>query len=407
MSIRKRTWGNGKQAWVVDVPVRGTRVRKHFDTKRDAEAYELEIKRRAKDGTFAAAGSKVRVKELVPDFLELLRQRCDRGARMTAKHLNCQIGHIENYILGGRPIRGRGHVARVFSHGLGDYLFDEVSVELIENYFDRLQEAGISFKTVREIRNTLIQLFELARKRKYIGINPAKGLRLIPHAGTPRRKKIVPPPKRLIRLAIDTADQTLSLQIKFAALTGLRASEQWALRWKHIDFQRGYISVETRLDELTKTEGVTKTEAGDREVPLSGGFAVELKALKLASEAKDDDLVFPSVTGGYRTQASARRSLYRVVDKVLKEWPEGEKKPSCPRWHDLRHYAISCWIEAGLPPKAIQEFAGHSSLQMTMDLYGHLFPSADHHRAMEQIANEMTLLDADGTNLAQNHHEGE
>ena len=55
----------------------------------------------------------------------------------------------------------------------------------------------------------------------------------------------------------------------------------------------------------------------------------------------------------------------------------------------LRHFAISTWIEAELAPKTVQTFAGHSSLQITMDRYGHLFPSEDHQRAMNEIADNM------------------
>jgi integrase len=47
------------------------------------------------------------------------------------------------------------------------------------------------------------------------------------------------------------------------------------------------------------------------------------------------------------------------------------------------------WIEAGLAPKTIQTFAGHSSLAVTMDRYGHLFPSDDHKAAMDAIAGEL------------------
>jgi integrase len=43
----------------------------------------------------------------------------------------------------------------------------------------------------------------------------------------------------------------------------------------------------------------------------------------------------------------------------------------------------------GLDPKTVQTFAGHSSLQVTMDRYGHLFKSEDHKRAMDTIANEV------------------
>jgi integrase len=58
-------------------------------------------------------------------------------------------------------------------------------------------------------------------------------------------------------------------------------------------------------------------------------------------------------------------------------------------WHGLRHFAVSTWIEAGLTPKTVQTFAGHASLQVTMDRYGHLFPSDDHKRAMDQIGRDI------------------
>ncbi len=47
------------------------------------------------------------------------------------------------------------------------------------------------------------------------------------------------------------------------------------------------------------------------------------------------------------------------------------------RFHDLRHTFISLSIEQGAHPKYIQEQAGHSSIQVTMDTYGHLFPNRD------------------------------
>jgi integrase len=59
------------------------------------------------------------------------------------------------------------------------------------------------------------------------------------------------------------------------------------------------------------------------------------------------------------------------------------------RWHALRHYAISTWIEAGLAPKVVQKYAGHSTLAVTMDRYTHVFKSADHHTAMDQVAEAM------------------
>ena len=45
--------------------------------------------------------------------------------------------------------------------------------------------------------------------------------------------------------------------------------------------------------------------------------------------------------------------------------------------HAFRHYAISTFIDMGYPPKRVQDIAGHSTLAMTMDTYGHLFPDPE------------------------------
>ena len=44
------------------------------------------------------------------------------------------------------------------------------------------------------------------------------------------------------------------------------------------------------------------------------------------------------------------------------------------RIHDLRHTAASLMIQAGYPPKMVQEILGHASITTTLDLYGHLYP---------------------------------
>jgi len=45
------------------------------------------------------------------------------------------------------------------------------------------------------------------------------------------------------------------------------------------------------------------------------------------------------------------------------------------RLHDLRHTCASLLIQLGAHPKVIQEWLGHRSITVTMDVYGHLYPS--------------------------------
>lgn len=54
-------------------------------------------------------------------------------------------------------------------------------------------------------------------------------------------------------------------------------------------------------------------------------------------------------------------------------------------WHDLRHFAVSLLIEQGFSVKEEMSFAGHSSIRMAMERYGHLFPSPDHQKAMAMV----------------------
>jgi len=49
--------------------------------------------------------------------------------------------------------------------------------------------------------------------------------------------------------------------------------------------------------------------------------------------------------------------------------------PEGLRVHDLRHTAVAILISQGVHPEAIKRFLGHSSIMVTMDIYGHLFPS--------------------------------
>ena len=46
--------------------------------------------------------------------------------------------------------------------------------------------------------------------------------------------------------------------------------------------------------------------------------------------------------------------------------------PLC--FHGLRHTAATHMLQAGIAPKVVQDQLGHSTLAMTMDVYGHVIP---------------------------------
>jgi integrase len=190
---------------------------------------------------------------------------------------------------------------------------------------------------------------------------------------------------------LNGADEDFRIKLTFAASTGVRAGEQWAARWRDLDLEDGQLHICRRVDAY-REEGVPKSAAGVRTVPISSQLAAMLKAWKLRSKFKTpDDLLFPNEEGNYISHDNLVKRRFKPLLEKL-EVAHGEDParfpapPSRFNWHALRHFAVSSWIEAGFTPKTVQTFAGHASLQVTMDRYGHLFPSEDHKKAMDQIA---------------------
>jgi integrase len=133
---------------------------------------------------------------------------------------------------------------------------------------------------------------------------------------------------------------------------------------------------------------VTKSDAVMRTVPLGGTLVAALKEWKARTAFScADDPVFSNVEGGYTRHGNMIKRKFRpILDELAATSPGKFKRFG---WHALRHYAISTWIEAGLTPKTVQTFAGHSTLTVTMDRYGHLFPSEDHREVMGKIATAL------------------
>lgn len=369
-TVRKRAWttskGETKSAWCVDFTDQtGARQRRQFATKREADAFRIETEGQLRGGTFRADAAKVTVREVAESYLDYCQGRMERRERMTRQNLAVYRGHIHNHILHSE-------------HGVAAVKLAQLTARAVGDLRDRLRSAGVSVPTMRKVLATLHGMLEFAISRDLVAVNAAHGVKVIGRRDEGSRK-ITPPTKDEMRALLAAAgDEDFRLKLLFAAATGLRAGEQHALRWRCVDLEAGMVTVETRVDVYGE-EDVAKTTAGMRTVPLGAVVVTALKAWRLRSRfSRSEDLVFPGRRGGYEDHANMTKRRF---------------KPACEKvglaglnWHGLRHFAVSCWIDAGLTPKTVQTFAGHSSLQVTMDRYGHLFRSDDHKRAMDQIA---------------------
>jgi integrase len=319
----------------------------------------------------------VTVKGVCESFLEHCRGRNGRDERMTRKMLTVYTGHVNNHVL--HP-----------DHGIGSRKLSHLTARSVGDFRDRMRSAGVTVPTARKVLATLHSALAYAISQDWVATNAAHGTRVI----GPRdegSKKIVPPSKADMGAVLSGADKDFRIKLTFAACTGVRAGEQWAVRWRDVDLETGYLHVGRRVDAY-REEGAPKSAAGVRTVPISSQLTAMLKAWKLKSKFKaPDDLIFPNEEGNHTSHDNLVKRcfnpLFGALDAAHRLDPTRVSPP--PRrfnWHALRHFAVSTWIEAGFAPKTVQTFAGHASLQVTMDRYGHLFPSDDHKKAMDQIA---------------------
>ena len=124
--------------------------------------------------------------------------------------------------------------------------------------------------------------------------------------------------------------------------------------------------------------GSPKSDAGKRSVPLAPMVVSTLREWRLACPKGPHDLVFPNGKG--RSGTDNRDPLSRALAPL--QHAAGISDTAKPKYgmHSLRHAAASLFIEQGFSPKRVQALMGHSSIQVTFDTYGHLFPAAEDDR---------------------------
>jgi integrase len=202
-----------------------------------------------------------------------------------------------------------------------------------------------------------------------------------------------PTPNEIGRLiAAAVPDMRLHALLRVAALCGLRASELRGLRWADVDLKAEELHVRQRADRYCVI-GAPKTKESRRTIPLSPETVLALKAWKLACPKGELDLVFPSSVGAVEHHKNLLRSLAPVMRAAGVVTKDGGPKYGL---HALRHFFASWCINSKasggreLPAKVAQHLLGHSSIVMTLDRYGHLFPSGGDRS--ELAASEKALL---------------
>lgn len=424
MSVRKRKWitakGVEKEAWVVDyVDGQGVRRLKTF-TAESAKKTGMSPKKAA-DAFAATANVEIREGTHVAESASTTIAAAGTNWIATAEGKGLERGTVTQY---------RQLLDHHIKPHLGATKLSALNIPTVRAFEDRIRAAGTSAAMTRKVLVALGSLLADAQERGHVARNVVRDMRGQRRKGGNEKRQ-----KRRLKVGVDipTREEIKAIVgaleghwrpiLLTAIFTGLRASELRGLRWSDVDFEKRDVHVQQRADRFNEI-GRPKSEAGDRHVPIPPIVINTLKEWKLVcprratgkTDANGDpvkvlDLVFPNGVGKVESIANiVQRGLHPAMlaadvslpkldeagDQAADEKGNPLFAPKYTGMHSLRHFYASWCINRkedgglGLPPKVVQERLGHSSITLTMDVYGHLFPRGDD--AEEMASAEQALL---------------
>lgn len=290
---------------------------------------------------------------------------------------------------------------------IGDMELTDVKQIHCQQVLKKMIEDGkYAYGTIELTAITLHALFKSAFENGYIVRNPADSLKIkkrdINDDENDKRVLTRNEQKEFIQYAKKSIYyNAFSLVLE----TGLRAGEIGGLQWSDIDFESGFLYVKRTLLQDSKKGGfyfgVPKSKTSKRKIPLTeNAKAILYDQQKLQYKLKNQSikwhnewngLVFTTINGNPVGASTFRITMIRIVKNINKDREADALGKTYNIFehcymHSLRHTFATRCIEKGVQPKTLQKILGHSSIQITMDLYVHV---TDEH--LEEELDKMNI----------------
>jgi len=248
----------------------------------------------------------------------------------------------------------------------GSSRLDRIDSLSIEEWVADLKASGLSASRIRQAHNVMSQILKTAVRARYLPANSAEGIDLPRKL---RREELFLSPAEVDRLASQVVEEYRTLIYVFA-YGALRWGEAIALRRRRVDVLRGNLEVAESLAEVGGDLHFGPTKNYRNRIVTLPRFLREMLNHQLVTYAAPDPdaLLFTASNGSPMRNSNFSSNVWRPAVQAA-------ALPTGLRVHDLRHTAVAILISQGVHPEAIKRFLGHSSIMVTMDIYGHLFPS--------------------------------
>lgn len=382
-SVQKIIGTNGDISWRVRIeqpPLPDGKRRwtsETFRTKREAEAFRAESVTRRNRG-IVDTGARLRLGDYLTDRWLPFYKTQQRPSSYRAREIGCRVHIIPK---------------------LGHYKLSQLTPSVVQMFYNEL-EGSIHPNTIRSIATTLSAALNMAVRWELIYRNPCQG------ATKPKpvkRPAALWEPEQVQHFLASEPDLDWRCLWATLAVTGMRLGELLALTWDDIDFAHGTLHVRRTMAKgyAGLTINAPKTANGTRAITVHDGLLTLLRATQERQEARHSLATgkprqlpqngskrgnhLRGVVTGINVVAQPASERWRVVfdrgdgfpltpNMVDHRWTQNLTRSGLPkiRKHDLRHGAATVWLESGIDLKVVSEQLGHSSIQITGDVYAHV-----------------------------------
>lgn len=234
----------------------------------------------------------------------------------------------------------------------GELHITEITPLMLQNFLNTMKSQGYARQTIN-LRKVVVSLvFEYAVITGYIEQSPCLFLKVPKNA--PHKTRELPNKEDVDKML--NAEGFFADFARFLYFTGTRRNEALALNWE--DIKDGYIYINKSLyweGEEPKIKNTPKTSSGVRKIPV-------LTPLNGFLSKKGNGIIFKGKNGSYLTRA-----------EYMKQWKRFQKENDIHLTaHQLRHGFATICYDAELDEKDAAELLGHSSVELTKDIYTHI-----------------------------------
>jgi integrase len=253
----------------------------------------------------------------------------------------------------------RGMLERHVLPALGTAALVDLTRAQLRGHFATLGASGLSRNTVKNCLIPLRAMLNAAIEDGHLEVNPAVSL-----GRRALRNRTEQDAAKVEAYSTEELAELLSgapLPIRTLALSGLRLGELLGLQVD--DLEDGFLWIRRNVQWQDRVAHVLAPKNGRvRRVDIPQDL---VQRLKLAAGSG------PYVFGGERPwrPEKVRKLWHHHLDTF---WVVRRL-----RVHDLRHTYAALMLGKGAPPSYVKEQLGHSSIQVTVDTYGHLIPGAN------------------------------